>query len=112
MLVGLAVILWGIQYKLSLYHSVAAQRVIPAAKLLSQKERMATSVAETVALAPPSRHTAGPTSTVARFGALPGSGWRLSSDADKAASLPSDQGEAVGASAFRQSSPRAPPIAA
>lgn len=38
LLLGLAVFLWGLQYKLSLYQSEAAQRAVPAAKLLSQKE--------------------------------------------------------------------------
>jgi hypothetical protein len=39
LMLGLAVFLWGISYKLSLYRSEVAQRAIPAAKLLSQKER-------------------------------------------------------------------------
>ena len=34
-----AVFLWGLQYKVSLYYSEAAQHAIPAAKLLSQRER-------------------------------------------------------------------------
>jgi len=39
LLLGFAVFLWGMRYKLSLYQSDAAQRAVPAAKLLSQKER-------------------------------------------------------------------------
>src|ERR1700743_793038 len=38
-MLSFAVFLWGIQYKLSLYHSEVAQRAVPVAKLLSQKER-------------------------------------------------------------------------
>lgn len=38
-MLSFAVFLWGIQYKLSLYHSEVAQRIVPVAKLLSQKER-------------------------------------------------------------------------
>lgn len=34
-----AVCFWGLHYKLSLYHSAAARPAVPAAKLLSQKER-------------------------------------------------------------------------
>jgi hypothetical protein len=34
-----AVILWGLQSKLSLYHSAAVRSTAPVAKLLSQKER-------------------------------------------------------------------------
>ncbi|WP_158824199.1 hypothetical protein [Granulicella sp. S156] len=34
-----AVFVWGLQYKVSLYYSAAAQHAIPAAKLLSQRER-------------------------------------------------------------------------
>jgi hypothetical protein len=40
-----AVFLWGLQYKVSLYYSAAAQRAIPAAKLLSQRERPLASAA-------------------------------------------------------------------
>jgi hypothetical protein len=39
-MLSFAVFVWGVQYKLSLYHSEIAQRAIPAAKLLSQKERL------------------------------------------------------------------------
>jgi hypothetical protein len=36
---GLAVFVWGLHYKISLYQSEAAQRSVPAARLFSQKER-------------------------------------------------------------------------
>jgi hypothetical protein len=42
-MLGIAVFFWGLQYKLSLYHS--EQGAVPAAKLLSQRERPASSVA-------------------------------------------------------------------
>jgi hypothetical protein len=38
-MLGLAVFLWGLQYKLSLYHSVTIHHATPKAKLLSQRER-------------------------------------------------------------------------
>ena len=38
-ILGLAVFLWGLHYKLSLYHPAAIQHTAPAAKLLSQWER-------------------------------------------------------------------------
>jgi hypothetical protein len=38
-MLGFAVFLWGVQYKLSLYCSEATQRTIPAAKLLSETEQ-------------------------------------------------------------------------
>jgi len=38
-MLSFAVFLWGIQYKLSLYHSEVVRRAVPVAKLLSQKER-------------------------------------------------------------------------
>jgi hypothetical protein len=38
-MLSFAVFVWGLQYKVSLYHSLAAQHSIPAAKLLSQRER-------------------------------------------------------------------------
>lgn len=38
-----AVSTWGLQYKLSLYHSLGARHSVPQAKLLSQKERPVTS---------------------------------------------------------------------
>lgn len=38
-MLAFAVSLWGLQYKLSLYHARVAQPAAPAAKLLSQKER-------------------------------------------------------------------------
>jgi hypothetical protein len=37
-ILGLAVFLWGLHYKLSLYGSVASQHATPAVKLLSPKE--------------------------------------------------------------------------
>ena len=37
--VACALILWGLQSKLSLYHSASAQSGVPIAKLLSQRER-------------------------------------------------------------------------
>lgn len=43
-MLGSAVFIWGLGYKLSLYHRVTAQRSTPAAKLLSQEERPALSV--------------------------------------------------------------------
>ena len=39
LVLGSAVFFWGLGYKLSLYHSVAANHSEPAARLLSQKER-------------------------------------------------------------------------
>ena len=42
MLLACTVVFWGVQYKVSLYRSPAAQRSIPAAKLLSQDERPCT----------------------------------------------------------------------
>ena len=39
MALAFAVFVWGLQYKVSLYYSAAAQHAIPAAKLLSQRER-------------------------------------------------------------------------
>jgi hypothetical protein len=52
LLLGFTVFLWGIQYKLSLYRSEAVQRAIPAAKLLSQKERPSSSVTLAESLLP------------------------------------------------------------
>jgi len=46
LLLGLAVFLSGLGYKLSLYRSEASQRAVPAAKLLSQKERASASANE------------------------------------------------------------------
>ncbi len=40
-LLGTAVFMWGLGYKLSLYQSVAVHHAEPAARLLSQKERPA-----------------------------------------------------------------------
>jgi hypothetical protein len=42
LMLAFAVSFWGLQYKLSLYHSVGAKPVVPEAKLLSQKERPVT----------------------------------------------------------------------
>src|SRR5450755_2509810 len=42
-MLAFAVCFWGLHSKLSLYHSGATQAASPAAKLLSQKERAATS---------------------------------------------------------------------
>jgi hypothetical protein len=39
LMLGFAVFLWGVQYKLSLYCSEATRRAIPAAKLLSEAEQ-------------------------------------------------------------------------
>ena len=39
LLLAFAVSSWGLHYKLSLYHTGAARPAVPAAKLLSQKER-------------------------------------------------------------------------
>jgi hypothetical protein len=44
LMLGFAVFLWGVQYKLSLYYSEATQRAIPAAKLLSESEQPISSV--------------------------------------------------------------------
>jgi len=38
-MLGVAVFCWGLHSKLSLYQSAAAQRGVPVAKILSQKER-------------------------------------------------------------------------
>jgi hypothetical protein len=43
LMLGFAVFLWGVQYKLSLYCSEATQRTIPAAKLLSETEQLISS---------------------------------------------------------------------
>jgi hypothetical protein len=42
-LLCLAVFMWGLHYKLSLYHTAGSHQTAPAAKLLSQKERPAAS---------------------------------------------------------------------
>jgi hypothetical protein len=42
-LLGLAVFIWGLHYKLSLYQTAGIHQTVPAAKLLSQKERPASS---------------------------------------------------------------------
>jgi hypothetical protein len=44
LMLGFAVVLWGVQYKLSLYCCEATHRTIPAAKLLSESERPISSV--------------------------------------------------------------------
>jgi len=49
LLLAFAVFAWGLQYKLSLYHSETRQTGVPEAKLLSPKERL-TAPLETVAL--------------------------------------------------------------
>ena len=43
-MLGIVVFVWGLGYKLSLYHSGIARRNTPVATLLSQKERPAASV--------------------------------------------------------------------
>jgi hypothetical protein len=42
-MLGLAVFMWGLHYKLSLYHAAGSHQTAPSAKLLSQKERPASS---------------------------------------------------------------------
>jgi len=43
LMLAFAVSSWGLQYKLSLYHSLGPRHSMPAAKLLSQKERVVAS---------------------------------------------------------------------
>jgi hypothetical protein len=43
LMLALAVLAWGVRYKLSLYHATTNRVTAPAAKLLSQKERPASS---------------------------------------------------------------------
>lgn len=106
-LLGLSVILWGIQYKLSLYRSPATRRANPVARLLSQKERDAAKVGESFSL--PQKQPLFPALTLPAFSALPQWSWAQSSGLLRLPFMPAEHRNPALAVAFRRFSPRAPP---
>jgi len=111
-LLGVAVILWGIQYKLSLYRSVAVQRAIPVAKLLSQKERLSTSIVKEFSVAPTDLPFATRTRIALPFSARVALGSGASGGLGRQSFLASSRRGISPATPFRRASPRAPPVAA
>lgn len=111
-LLGLAVVLWGIQYKLSLYRSATVQRSIPTAKLLSQKERPEKEIAEIFSV----KHTRLPFATPAAiappFSSLPEWSWGQFNSLPLRSSLPALPGNVSPLLPFHLFSPRAPPAEA